>query len=143
MFKANTINHYKDISKEYLLLWIRESIKKMHKDLNLEDSEFKHIDTLMNASTQNIVTIAEIRREAFKLHQKARSSIDLTHKLLYRIYGQSLSIIHVKTHAFHAANYILKLYKLYDKDVKLVYENQVENLESAYQVTYKKLDDII
>lgn len=143
MFKRKTINEYKDTPKENLIIWIRQLIKSMLVDLNIEDTDFVKVNKLMNAYMKDFLSMAEIRKEAFSFHKKARFSTDLKEQLIYRIYGQTLSIIHVKTHAFHAANYITKLYKLYQKDTKIVYDDQLKKLESAYQVTYKKLDDII
>lgn len=143
MFKSNTIIEYKNIPKENLINWIRQLIKNMLVELNIEDNDFVQVNKLMNAYTKNFLSMAEIRKEAFSFHKKARVSTDLKEQIIFRIYGQTLSIIHVKTHAFHAANYIIKLYKLYQKDTKIVYDDQLKKLESAYQVTYKKLDDII
>lgn len=135
MFNTKTINQYKDISKEFLIKWIRILIENMHVNLNIKNDDFEYIDKLMDLYIKNLITIAIIRKEAFKLHEKARSSIDISQQLLYRIYGQALSTIHVKTHAFHSANYILKLYKLNHKETELIYAYQLRILESAYEVT--------
>ena len=62
------------------------------------------------------------------MHEKARNSNSLESKLIYRVYGQALSTIHVKTHAFHAANYLLKLYHTKEMDIKALFQEQTEKL---------------
>lgn len=143
MFKPTLINEYQEVPKEALLVWVKLIIDKMHKELKNQKSDYNEIQSLFKMYEDNLISVQEIRKKAFDLHQKAREANHPKDILLYRIYGQALSSIHVRTHAFHVANYILKLYDFKKMDTDIVFKHQIDALASVYEMTYQKQDDII
>lgn len=132
MFNVSIIKNYNHIAKKDMILWIKTLINQMHIDLDINPDVFAYVDVLFRDYDSKKCSVSEIRIEAFKLHEIARKSKDQETILCYRIYGQALSSIHVKTHAFHAANYMTKLYKSRGFNEEEVYLNQIKQLEKAY-----------
>ena len=143
MFKPDIMNMYQEIPKETLIKWVKLIIDAMHKDLKNQLDDYTHLLDLFQMYENNLLSIDKARKKALSLHQKARESNDPKEVLLYRIYGQAISTIHVKTHAFHVANYILKLYSLKKMNATDVFAYHIKTLDQAYEMTYQKQDDII
>lgn len=109
MFDRLLISLYSNLTKEDLLNWLIPLIEESFERLKLKMEDLTKTLFLLNTYKIEQFPISIARKNALMMHQKARETKDLQLRLAYRVLGQALSVIHVKNHAFHAANYILKI----------------------------------
>jgi hypothetical protein len=109
-YDSDIVAFIKEHDKKEAVIWVKSQVHVYHDVLTPDMKEaLASIDDYIDSK----ISVPQVRKIAFLMHQKARESTDLKTTYLYRAIGHAIATIHVKEHALRCYDYLVKFNKVH------------------------------